>query len=159
MEIIIDNEENMIKLGRLLASMLDEDDVVYLRGELGAGKTVLVRGVARGLGYEGPVTSPTFNLMNIYPTTPPLYHFDFYRLDKTDLTDLGLEDYLERGGVAFIEWPQIGKELLPGEGLEITIELTDDDYDRERKVGLAAQGQKYQDKLERLKQIVDISHR
>ncbi|MFA7078280.1 MAG: tRNA (adenosine(37)-N6)-threonylcarbamoyltransferase complex ATPase subunit type 1 TsaE [Syntrophomonas sp.] len=159
MDITIYSEEEMHQLGNHLASVLDEDDVVYLRGELGAGKTVLARGVARGLGYEGPVTSPTFTLMNIYPSTPVIYHFDFYRLESRDLTDLGLEDYLEQGGISLIEWPQVGKDLLPREALWVEIELTDDDYERERKVHILAQGCKYQEKLERLRQIVDFSDR
>ncbi len=159
MDITIYSEEEMHQLGNHLASVLDEDDVVYLRGELGAGKTVLARGVARGLGYEGPVTSPTFTLMNIYPSTPVIYHFDFYRLESRDLTDLGLEDYLEQGGISLIEWPQVGKDLLPREALRVEIELTDDDYERERKVHILAQGCKYQEKLERLRQIVDFSDR
>ncbi|MDD4171373.1 MAG: tRNA (adenosine(37)-N6)-threonylcarbamoyltransferase complex ATPase subunit type 1 TsaE [Syntrophomonas sp.] len=159
MDITIYSEEEMHQLGHHLASVLDEDDVVYLRGELGAGKTVLARGVARGLGYEGRVTSPTFTLMNVYPSTPVIYHFDFYRLESRDLTDLGLEDYLEQGGISLVEWPQVGKDLLPREALWVEIELTDDDYERERKVHILAQGYKYQEKLERLRQIVDFSDR
>jgi len=159
MDIKVYSEEEMQQLGSNLASVLGEDDVVYLLGELGAGKTALVRGAARGLGYIGRVTSPTFTLMNIYPTTPTIYHFDFYRLEGSDLVDLGLEDYLEQGGIAMIEWPQIGKDLLPREGLWLEIELVDDDYERERKVHITAVGSKYQEKLERLRQIVDFSNR
>ncbi len=157
MEIKVKNEEKMQDLGGHLARVLAANDVVYLIGELGAGKTVLVRGAARSLGYQGRVTSPTFSLMNIYESNPIIYHFDFYRLDKPDLADLGLEDYLERGGLSMIEWPQIGKEMLPQEALWVEIELTDDDYNRERKVRLWAHGSRYQDKLERLKQFVDFS--
>ena len=159
MDIKVNSEEEMQMLGSDLAAVLDEDDVVYLRGELGAGKTVLVRGVARGLGYEGRVTSPTFTLMNVYPSTPMIYHFDFYRLESPDLADLGLEEYIERGGISLVEWPQIGKELLPREALWVEIELTEDDYDRARMVHISAQGEKYQEKLERLRQIVDLSDR
>lgn len=159
MDIIVRGEAEMNQLGKNLASVLEQDDVVYLQGELGAGKTVLVRGTARSLGYEGPVTSPTFTLMNIYPSKPVIYHFDFYRLESPDLADLGMDDYLERGGIVMIEWPQIGSAVLPGEGLWVDIQLVDDDYERERKVHVAARGQKYQDKLERLRQSVDFSHR
>lgn len=159
MDIKVYSEEEMQQLGSNLASVLGEDDVVYLLGELGAGKTALVRGVARGLGYIGRVTSPTFTLMNIYPSNPMIYHFDFYRLEGQDLADLGLEDYLERSGIALIEWPQVGKNLLPREALWLEIELVDDDYERERKVHITAVGSKYQEKLERLRQIVDFSNR
>jgi len=159
MDIKVNSEEEMQILGRNLAEVLGEDDVVYLRGVLGAGKTVLVRGVARSMGYEGRVTSPTFTLMNIYPSLPPIYHFDFYRLESTDLADLGLEEYMERGGISLVEWPQIGKNVLPREALWVDIELTEDDYDRARMVHISALGNKYQEKLERLRQIVNLSDR
>lgn len=159
MEIEVHSEEEMQQLGSDLAAVLAEDDVVYLLGELGAGKTVLVRGVARGLGYAGRVTSPTFTLMNIYPTTPVIYHFDFYRLESLDMPDLGLEDYLERGGICLLEWPQVGQEMLPREALWLEIEIIDHDYEQGRRVHLSAQGSKYQDKLEGLRQIVNIGNR
>ena len=159
MAIEVHNEEEMQKLGRDLASVLAEDDVVYLLGELGAGKTTLVRGVARGLGYPGRVTSPTFTLMNIYATDPLIYHFDFYRLENSDMEDLGLDDYLECGGISLLEWPQVGQELLPQEALWLEIELIDNDYERSRMVNISAQGSKYQDKLERLRQIVNTGDR
>jgi tRNA threonylcarbamoyladenosine biosynthesis protein TsaE len=159
MDFEVHSEEEMQKLGRDLASVLAEDDVVYLLGELGAGKTVLVRGVARGLGYAGRVTSPTFTLMNVYSTIPIIYHFDLYRLERPDLADLGLEDYLERGGISLVEWPQVGQALLPREALWLEIELIDHDYERPRMVHVSAQGSKYQDKLERLRQIVSAGDR
>src|SRR5665647_2363504 len=159
MAIEVHNEEEMQKLGRDLASVLAEDDVVYLLGELGAGKTTLVRGVARGLGYPGRVTSPTFTLMNIYATDPLIYHFDFYRLENSDMEDLGLDDYLECGGISLVEWPQVGHELLPQEALWLKIELIDNDYERSRMVSISALGSKYQDKLERLRQIVNTGDR
>ncbi|MCX5779677.1 MAG: tRNA (adenosine(37)-N6)-threonylcarbamoyltransferase complex ATPase subunit type 1 TsaE [Firmicutes bacterium] len=159
MAIEVHNEEEMQKLGRDLAAVLAEDDVVYLLGELGAGKTTLVRGVARGLGYPGRVTSPTFTLMNIYATDPLIYHFDFYRLENSDMEDLGLDDYLECGGISLVEWPQVGQELLPQEALWLEIELIDHDYERSRMVSISAQGSKYQDKLERLRQIVNTGDR
>ncbi len=159
MLITVNNEEDMQKLGRDLAGVLGENDVVYLLGELGVGKTVLVRGLARALGYAGPVTSPTFTIMNVYPSTPPIYHFDFYRLESPDLADLGLADYLECGGVSLIEWPQVGKGILPQDAIRLEITLQDDDYDGARQVKILAQGQPYHDKLERLRQIVDLGNR
>jgi tRNA threonylcarbamoyladenosine biosynthesis protein TsaE len=159
MEIEVRTETEMQELGRDLGSVLAADDVVYLLGELGVGKTVLVRGVARALGYHGPVTSPTFTLMHIYNSNPIIYHLDFYRLQGSDLTDLGLEDYLERGGIALIEWPQVGQDSLPREALWLEIGLSHDDYELERRVRISAQGSKYQQKLERLKSIVNTGHR
>lgn len=156
------NEEEMEGLGESLARVLESQDLVYLMGELGAGKTTLVRGIARGLGYTGRVTSPTFTLMNIYPGAMPIYHFDFYRLEGQELMDLGLEDYLEQEGIALIEWPQAGlvdggagrqNDWLPAEAFYIQIELTDDDYERERQVTFSARGDRYKDKLEELRKL------
>ncbi len=158
MEIVIHNEEEMLRLGHHLGSVLSSDDVVYLRGELGAGKTVLVRGVARSLGYGGLVTSPTFTLMNVYNTEPPIYHFDFYRLQSRDLSDLGLEEYMGQSGIVMIEWPQVGLDTMPQEALWVEINLVDDDYERERLVVISGRGRKYTDKLERLKELVDTCH-
>jgi tRNA threonylcarbamoyladenosine biosynthesis protein TsaE len=155
LQILVPDDENMQLLGTSLARVLDKGDVVYLIGELGAGKTTLVRGVARGLGYQGRVTSPTFTIMNIYDTVPKIYHFDFYRLEEGDFNDLGLEDYLEKEGIAFIEWPQTSSKALPDEALIIKIDLVDDDYDRERKVSISGQGLVYANKLEELKKLVD----
>ena len=140
----------MISLGKLLARVLAKNDVVYLTGELGAGKTTLVRGIARGLGYNGHVTSPTFTLMNIYDADIDIFHFDFYRLQGNDLADLGLEEYLEKDGLSLIEWPQVADNQLPSEALLINIALVEEDYERERLVTISAKGQRYQAKVEEL---------
>lgn len=159
MDLKIYNEEEMMDFGKALASVLAADDVVYLIGNLGAGKTTLVRGVARALGYAGRVTSPTFTLMNIYESIPPIYHFDFYRLAGEEIEDLGLDDYLERQGISLIEWPQLENLGLPQEALVIEISLAGDDYDRERLVNIRAKGDKYQEKLEGLMRCVHPGHR
>ncbi|MGI5922051.1 MAG: tRNA (adenosine(37)-N6)-threonylcarbamoyltransferase complex ATPase subunit type 1 TsaE [Syntrophomonadaceae bacterium] len=156
MQIIVPSEQDMEVLGQSLARVLENGDIVYLLGELGAGKTTLVRGVARGLGYKGNVNSPTFTIMNIYNSIPAICHFDFYRLNESDISDLGLEDYLEKEGIALIEWPQAGKRFLPEEALVIKIELVNDDYDRERKVSITSRGDTYANKLEELKKVVDF---
>jgi tRNA threonylcarbamoyladenosine biosynthesis protein TsaE len=150
MELIINDEEEMLALGRKIASVLEADDVVYLTGELGVGKTTLVRGIARARGYKGRVTSPTFTLMNIYEADPPLYHFDFYRLDTGDTYDLGLEDYLEKQGISLIDWPSLTDKLLPAEALLIAITLVYDDYELARLVQITARGAKYEIKLKGL---------
>lgn len=158
MQIIIPDEQAMEDFGGRLASVLRPGDVLYLSGELGAGKTTLVRGAARRLGYQGRVTSPTFTIMNIYQTNPPIYHFDFYRLENNDLEDLGLGDYLEKDGIAFIEWPCLTGEL-PDQALHIQIELVDDDYERERRVLVSASGLEYDARLKELKKVVDTGDR
>lgn len=159
MDIIIPTEEEMLKLGQNLATVLTAGDIVYLLGNLGAGKTTLARGIARGLGFKGRVTSPTFTLMNIYNGTPPIYHFDFYRLQGGEVEDLGLEDYLEREGISLIEWPPLKEADLPQEALLVEIKLKDDDYDKERLVHIWGQGDKYQSKIEGLMQVVYPGHR
>ncbi len=154
MELLIHNETEMEKLGQKIARVLDYNDLVYLMGELGAGKTTLVRGIARGKGYNGRVTSPTFTLMNIYNTEDAqINHFDFYRLNYDEICDLGLEDYLDRKGISLIEWPQAGQGILPQEALFINISLVDDDYDRERKVSIMARNREYQEKIKELQKL------
>jgi tRNA threonylcarbamoyladenosine biosynthesis protein TsaE len=154
MELLIYNEYEMERLGEKLAQVLEDNDLVYLRGELGAGKTTLVRGIAQGKGYRGRVTSPTFTLMNVYLLEQmQINHFDFYRLDPHDIYDLGLEDYLERKGLSLIEWPQAGAGILPAEALVIDISLVEDDYERERKVKIKAQGSQYQEKIKELQNL------
>ncbi|MGI6434538.1 MAG: tRNA (adenosine(37)-N6)-threonylcarbamoyltransferase complex ATPase subunit type 1 TsaE [Syntrophomonadaceae bacterium] len=154
MQVIVKNEDDMLRLGNAIAQVLASGDVVYLRGVLGAGKTTLVRGVARGKGYRQRVTSPSFTLMNIYPAAVPLYHFDFYRLEPADLSDLGLEDYLERDGICLIEWPEIGLLSLPGQALYIDIDLVDNDYDRERLVSISGDGESCCRKIKELERLV-----
>ncbi|MEN6349805.1 MAG: tRNA (adenosine(37)-N6)-threonylcarbamoyltransferase complex ATPase subunit type 1 TsaE [Syntrophomonas sp.] len=159
LKISVPSDESMQNLGRSIAGLLEKGDVLYISGELGAGKTTLVRGIARGLGFSGRVSSPTFTIMNIYPGSPELYHFDLYRLQDSDLDDLGWEDYLEKEGVSLIEWPRAGESVFPGEALFINIDLCDDDYDRERMVSISAEGERYRRKLEELKRIVNTGGR
>jgi tRNA threonylcarbamoyladenosine biosynthesis protein TsaE len=151
----------MISLGKLLARVLDNNDVVYLTGELGAGKTTLVRGIARGFGYTGRVNSPTFTLMNIYTAEIEIFHFDFYRLQGDDLADLGLEEYLEKDGLSLIEWPQITDDQYTLEAgyLLVNIELVEEDYERERLVTLSGRGGRYQAKVEELKVYANTGNR
>ena len=101
-------------LGEKLAAHLKSGDVVAYRGGLGMGKTAFTRGLARGLGYEGRVTSPTFTIVNEYMGRLPLFHFDMYRLgDSEELFDIGWEDYLDRGGVCAVEWSENVSDALP----------------------------------------------
>ena len=95
-------------IGQALAQHLRPGDVVAFFGDLGAGKTAFTRGLARGLGITDPVTSPTYTIVNEYPSGRiPLFHFDMYRLSGAEaLFDLGWEDYLDRGGVCAVEWSE-----------------------------------------------------
>lgn len=150
MRLTVQDEEEMHELGEAIAGVLERSDLVYLIGELGVGKTTLVRGIAMGLGYSGRVNSPTFAIMNIYDTDPPIFHFDFYRLGTCDMYDLGLEDYLEKDGISIIEWPQMGEIFLPDEALLINIYLIDNDYDKGRILEIQGRSEKYRQKIEEL---------
>jgi len=113
-----------LRWGAALGRLLQPGDVVALLGDLGAGKTTLVQGLAQGLGITEPVTSPTFTLAHEYPAQVPLFHFDPYRLNAPgDMVDLGFEEYLERGGVVVVEWADKIETLLPEDRLTVRLEL------------------------------------
>lgn len=118
-------EAAQLEFGARLARALGQRDaMVYLRGELGAGKTTLVRGLLRELGYAGPVRSPTYTLVEPYEgIIPAVVHLDLYRLsDPEELDYLGLEDLLARPSLTLVEWPERGAGVLPPADLEIQIE-------------------------------------
>jgi len=117
--------EDTRELGRQLAERLRPGDVVALEGELGAGKTVLVQGLARGLGTDPkiPVNSPSYTLIHEYPGPVPLFHLDFYRLtQKESVLGLGLEEYFEGEGVTVVEWAEKFGELFPAGTIWVKIE-------------------------------------
>jgi tRNA threonylcarbamoyladenosine biosynthesis protein TsaE len=108
--------------GARLAASLWDGAVVALSGELGAGKTAFVRGIAAGLGCEAGVTSPTFTIVNEYPGPTPLFHFDMYRLaDERELFDIGWDDYLGRGGVIAAEWSENTPRAFPEDSVRVSI--------------------------------------
>lgn len=116
-------EPDTLDLGRRLAGALQPGLVIHLRGDLGAGKTTLARGLLRGLGYEGRVKSPTFTLLEPYKFSRlNLYHFDFYRfLDPEELADAGFREYFNPQSVCLIEWPDKAPDLPPAD-LDIRLE-------------------------------------
>ena len=110
-------------LGRRLAEVLQPGDVLLLHGNLGAGKSELTRGIAEGLGVAGPVTSPSFTILNVYDDgCIPLYHFDWYRLESAEeLFEMGMDEYLGGDGVAVVEWPSQCPEAVPETYLSVTL--------------------------------------
>ncbi len=126
------------QLGRELAGLLRPGDVVALYGELGTGKTCLVRGLAAGLGIdERWVASPSFTLINEYPGNPPLFHLDGYRLNRPEeVASLGLEEYLDGPGITVIEWAERFPDL-PEDRWEIRLTFIDADR---RKVTIEGRG-------------------
>ncbi|MDR1894821.1 MAG: tRNA (adenosine(37)-N6)-threonylcarbamoyltransferase complex ATPase subunit type 1 TsaE [Spirochaetales bacterium] len=117
----------MRDLGKKLGRELCGGEVILLRGPLGAGKTVFVKGLAEGLDIGGTITSPTFTLINVYQGRLPLFHMDFYRLrDPQEAEFLGLEEYFASGGVSAVEWPDAALELIPPGALEVCLSLLPD---------------------------------
>ncbi len=123
--------EDTAHWGELLGQYAQAGLVVCLRGDLGAGKTQLAKGVALGLGIKDHVTSPTFTLINEYQGRLPLYHMDLYRLgDADEALDLGLEEYFYGQGVSLVEWPERMGEQIPAVRLELFLEDLGDDRRR-----------------------------
>ena len=110
-------------LGERIAAGLRPGDVVLLEGDLGAGKSELTRGIARGLGVTETVTSPSFTILNVYESGRcPLYHFDWYRLEsEEELYELGMDEYLGGDGIAVIEWAERCPEAVPENVLRIRL--------------------------------------
>ena len=123
MEFITNAPEQTEEIGCALGKVIKPGTVIAYRGDLGAGKTAFTRGLARGLGCTGRVTSPTFTIVNEYRGNIPLFHFDMYRLDSSDaLFDIGWEDYLDRGGVCAVEWSENVADAMPEGTVYVTIE-------------------------------------
>jgi len=124
-----------IELGKNLASQLKPGEILALSGQLGAGKTTLIQGIAEGLGVKDYVTSPTFILINEYQGRLPFYHIDLYRLEDADqIEELGLSEYFEKGGVVVIEWAERMGDQLPESAKQIKIEVVDEN---KRKIWLS----------------------
>ncbi len=114
MQFLSHSAEETERFGEQLARRLRSGDVLAFTGPLGMGKTAFTRGLARGLGCRGRVTSPTFTIVNEYEGGTPLFHFDMYRLGSSDeLFDIGWDDYLARGGICAVEWSERVSDALP----------------------------------------------
>lgn len=122
MEYISNSSEDTKKIAYEFSKSLKSGDVVCMYGEMGAGKTAFVQGLAEGLGIDEPITSPTFTIVNEYYGRLALYHFDVYRIGEADeMYEIGYDEYIDGDGVSVIEWPQLIDELLPNERYNITI--------------------------------------
>ncbi|HTY04626.1 MAG TPA: tRNA (adenosine(37)-N6)-threonylcarbamoyltransferase complex ATPase subunit type 1 TsaE [Rhodocyclaceae bacterium] len=125
MNILLPDESATVALGAALAPEMRPGLVIFLEGDLGAGKTTFVRGLLRALGETGPVKSPTYTLVEIHVVSGlNLYHFDFYRFNEPEeYLDAGLDEYFGADAVCLVEWPERARPYLPAADLSIRLEL------------------------------------
>jgi len=142
------NEAETVALGAKLGSMLQPGDIIALTGELGAGKTTLTKGIARGAGVEAEVYSPTFTLIHEHRGRIPFYHVDLYRLESENLMpDIGIEEYLYGSGVTVIEWSERMGSLLPDSALRVRLSADDDTG---REIELSSSSPRWTDVIKEL---------
>lgn len=147
-QLTLDSEVAQEALGQKLASILDQACVIYLEGDLGAGKTTLARGLIKGLGHDGAVKSPTYAIVEPYDHLPiPCFHFDLYRLaDPEELEYLGIRDMLNDSSILLFEWPDKAQGELPA--ADIHIQIHHDNHLRRLDVqGLSEAGHTFENKL------------
>ncbi len=150
-------ENAMVSLGESVGEACAGGAVIFLQGQLGAGKTTLTRGILRSVGHSGAVKSPTYTLVEPYEYEQPVYHFDLYRLgEPEELEYMGIRDYFSMGNLCVIEWPERGVGFLPLADLEVTIAVIEDDSrkgETGRALKLEAQTSRGESILARLKKV------
>ena len=127
-KMLLNSEHETIILAKSLAKIIPQNIIVYLQGELGAGKTTLVRGFLQGVGFNKAVRSPTYTLVEPYDELEiPIYHFDLYRLQNPEeLEYIGIRDFIAKQGICFFEWPEKGVGILPPADLSIKLLVQND---------------------------------
>lgn len=129
MELVAYKEDDLIAVASNLLQHLGERKIIALRGSMGAGKTTFIRYLAKAMGIEDMVSSPTYGYVNEYESSfyGKVYHFDLYRLDTIyQAYDIGIEEYIYSESVCIIEWPEIISDLLPDETLWVEIEVSEE---------------------------------
>ncbi|HEX8100001.1 MAG TPA: tRNA (adenosine(37)-N6)-threonylcarbamoyltransferase complex ATPase subunit type 1 TsaE [Actinomycetota bacterium] len=150
LELSTGSPEETQAVGEAVAGALGAGDVVSLTGDLGAGKTTFVQGVAKALGVGDHVVSPTFTLVREYAGAFPVYHFDVYRLDRLqEVLDLGFEEILDAGGIVFIEWGDAIETILPDDYLQVELTIPEGE-DSKRRVDLWARGMSWARRWEKV---------
>ena len=135
MEFESNSYEETQKFAEEFSKTLKAGDVLCMYGDLGVGKTAFVQGLAKGLGIDEPITSPTFTIVNEYSGSLPLYHFDVYRIaDSDEMYEIGYEEYVYGDGVSVIEWPQLIDDILPENRYDVTISKDYSRHDNYRKI-------------------------
>ena len=138
MIVITKNEEETVLAGESFVKKLKPGCVVAFYGDLGAGKTAFIRGMAKGLGLKARVSSPTFTIVNEYDGAVPLFHFDMYRLKSSEeLFEIGWEDYVARGGICAVEWSEIVEDAFYPDTVRVKIRKTGD---TERQIEMVIPG-------------------
>jgi tRNA threonylcarbamoyladenosine biosynthesis protein TsaE len=144
-------------LGEAIAQVLRDGDAAALTGDLGAGKTTFVQGIARGLGSPAHVASPTFTLVREYDGRLPIHHVDVYRLDRVqEVLDLALDEIAASGGVLLVEWGDAVEGLLPDDHLLVELTVVGEfDEDDRRRILLRAVGPSWRSRWEQLERVVE----
>ncbi|KEH98537.1 tRNA (adenosine(37)-N6)-threonylcarbamoyltransferase complex ATPase subunit type 1 TsaE [Clostridium massiliodielmoense] len=144
MQFVVNNVDSTVNIGYQIGALANSGDIICLIGDLGTGKTHITKGIAKGLGIDEHITSPTFNIVNEYEGNLKLYHFDVYRVnDPDEIEAIGFDEYIFGDGVSIIEWANYIEELIPEEYLNITIEKMPELGENFRKITLIPHGNKY----------------
>ncbi|KGM96799.1 ATP-binding protein [Clostridium novyi A str. 4552] len=144
MQFVVNNVDSTVNIGYQIGTLANSGDIICLIGDLGTGKTHITKGIAKGLGIDEHITSPTFNIVNEYEGNLKLYHFDVYRVnDPDEIEAIGFDEYIFGDGVSIIEWANYIEELIPEEYLNITIEKMPELGENFRKITLIPHGNKY----------------
>lgn len=152
MEFVVTTVEETYKIGELIGALVNSGDIICLIGDLGTGKTHLTKGIAKGLGIEDHVTSPTFTIVNEYKGRLTLYHFDVYRVnDPEEIAAIGFDEYIFSDAVSIIEWANYIEDLIPLNNLTINIEKLPEYGDNYRKITIQYSDKRY-DYIKELKQ-------
>ena len=148
-EMITDSPQQTYELGENIGKILKPGMVICLSGEMGAGKTAITQGIAKGVGVDTYVTSPTYTIINEYDGEIPIYHFDVFRIDNVEeLEEIGFDEYLYGEGIVIIEWASLIKEALPKEYLWIHMGKRKEFNDR--ILTFTAMGERYKELLKEL---------
>ena len=127
-EKIVYNLSEIDKISKIIVDNIKHINIVLLKGDLGSGKTTLIKSILKKLGVNDEIKSPTFSIVNEYDhPSGPIYHFDLYRIEKIDELDvIGFEEYIDNCNICFIEWPEVGMEKIFGNYMQINLGYIDD---------------------------------
>lgn len=152
MQLVTKDPQETQRVGQLLGQLLQSGDVLLVSGELGAGKTTFIQGLALGIGIQARVTSPTFTIIHEYPGSLPLHHIDAYRLeDAREIAELGLEEYFYGDGITAVEWAERIADWIPSDYLYVRLARVSDE-EGQRAITIGARGSRcYAKVLEELR--------